>query len=99
MCLHMLLGRVLGMLVGMGVMRMSKLRMVRSPEVIARFMVLGGFRVMVCSQSVVMGGLFMVLRCFFRHRESPFLLAGLAGSKHEWNFYPAGFGMGYGAFN
>ncbi len=83
MRLHVLLGGEFGMFVGVDVMRVGKMCVVSGPEVIACFMVLGGFRVVVRSQSVMMGGLFVMMRCLLRHRESPFLLAGSVGRKHE----------------
>lgn len=75
MRLHMLLGRMLRMVRGMSMMRMCKMRMVRSLVMIACFMVLRGFRVVVCSQSVMMSRLLVVMRRFLRHREISIPLA------------------------
>jgi hypothetical protein len=71
----MLLGSMLSMVPGMEIMRMSQMRMVRSLVVIARFMMFRGFRMVVCSQSVMMSRLLVMMRRFLRHREISIPLA------------------------
>jgi hypothetical protein len=51
------------------------MRMVRSLVVIACFMMLRGFGMVVCSQSMMMSRLLVVVRRFFRHREISIPLA------------------------
>ena len=72
---HMLFGSMLGMIPGMKIMRVCKMRMVRSLVVIACFMMLRGFSMVVCSQSVMMSRLLVVMRRFLRHREISIPLA------------------------
>jgi hypothetical protein len=72
---HMLFGSMLGMIPGMKIMRVSQMRMVRSLVVIACFMMLRGFGMVVCSQSMMMSRLLMVMRRFLRHREISIPLA------------------------
>jgi hypothetical protein len=71
----MLFGSMLGMIPGMKIMRVSQMRMVRSLVVIACFMMLRGFGMVVCSQSMRMSRLLMVMRRFLRHREISIPLA------------------------
>jgi hypothetical protein len=86
----MLLGSKLGMVPGMKIMRMGKMRMVRSLVMIACFMVLRGFGVVVCSQSVMMSRLLVVVRRLLRHREISIPPADFGSSvrKHVTNLHP-----------
>ena len=95
------LGGLVTMLFSVGQVRVGNVRMVRGAKVIAGFMVLGGFRVVVCGQSVVMSGLLVMLRCLLGH------LGNLHFRSQTWNqvsasmlqiFIPAQYVMGYGAF-
>lgn len=70
MLLYMLFGCVLGMIPGMKVMRMSQMRVVRSFMMIARFMMLGGFGMVVCSHPMMMSRLLVMVRRFLRHKEN-----------------------------
>jgi hypothetical protein len=67
---YMLFGCMLGMVPGMKVMCVSQMRMVRSLIVIARFMMLRSFGMVVCSQSMMMSRLRVMMRRFLRHREN-----------------------------
>jgi hypothetical protein len=75
MRIYMLLGCMLGMITGMKVMRMSQMRMMRSFVMIASFMVLCGFGMVVCSHPVMMSRLLVMIRRFLRHREISIPLA------------------------
>jgi hypothetical protein len=67
MFIRVMLRRQMRMLLGMSQMSMSNVRMMRSPEVIARFMMLRGFRMVVCSQPVMMSSLFVMFFSLFGH--------------------------------
>jgi hypothetical protein len=67
---YMLFGCMFGMIPGMKIVCMSQVRMMRSLIVIARFMMLRSFRVVMCSQSMMMSRLRVMMRRFLRHREN-----------------------------
>ena len=60
----MLLSRMIGMFVRVGVVRMSQVRVVRSLGVMACFVVLCSLSVVVRSQRVMVGSLFMMMCSF-----------------------------------
>jgi hypothetical protein len=92
--------RVVCMLFSMGKVRMGNVRMMRRSEVIAGFMMLCGFRVVVCRQSVMMSGLLVMLCCLLRHGEisSRSQTSGQASASMLQIFISAQYPLGYGAF-
>ena|GEM_PF-3129387 len=89
------------MVPGMKIMPMSQMRMVRSLIVVARFMMLRGFGMVVCSQSVMMSRLLVMMRRFLRHREN-LHSARRFGFNHPQAWMDSclcEIGHGYGAFN
>jgi hypothetical protein len=64
MLLSVVFCRKVTMLFGVCKVRVGHVRMVRGPKVIARFMMLRGFGMVVRGQPVVMGSLLVVFRSF-----------------------------------
>ena len=67
MLLAVMLRSLVPMLFGMSEMRVGHVRMMRGPEVIARFMMLCSFGMVVRSHTVMMSGLLMMMNCLFGH--------------------------------
>jgi len=67
MIFHMSLGRVLGMLGGMGMVAMGQMRVMRSFLVMAGLVMSGGLMVMVRRKLVMPSGVLVMISCFLRH--------------------------------
>ena len=63
----MSLGRVLGMLGGMGMVAMGQMRVMRSFLVMAGLVISGGLMVMVRRKLVMPSGVLVMISCFLRH--------------------------------
>ncbi|MGB6688100.1 MAG: hypothetical protein WBE76_09695 [Terracidiphilus sp.] len=70
--LNVVLGRMLGVLGGVQMMAMRRVRVVGGLFVVASDMMLRGFLVVARSVLVVLRCLLVVIGCFLRHGESPF---------------------------
>jgi hypothetical protein len=67
--LGVVLCRLVSVLFGVGEVRMGHVRVVCGPEMVAGLMVLCGFRMVVCSQPVMMSGLLVMFDCLLRHGD------------------------------
>ena len=61
------LSRQVRVLFGMGKVCVGNVRVMRGPEVIAGFMVLRGFGMVMSSQPMMMSGLLVMFDCLLRH--------------------------------
>jgi hypothetical protein len=68
MLFEVVLRRLVRMFFGMSKMRVGDVRVVRGPEMIARLMVLRGFRMVVSRLAMVMSSMLMMFDCLLRHR-------------------------------
>jgi hypothetical protein len=89
MFVRMMLRRLVSMLFSMSQMSMGDMRMMRSPEVITRFVMLRSFRMVMCSQPMMMSSLFVMFYSLMGHwgdlhsRSQTSSRARIR--KHEWN--------------
>lgn len=67
MLIRMMLRSKMPMLFSMSQMSMGNVRMMRSPEVIAGFMMLRSFRMVMRSKPVMMSSLFVMFHSMLRH--------------------------------
>jgi hypothetical protein len=73
-CLDVGLGGLGSMVCGMCMMPMRAVSVVRRLLMVTGFMMLGSFAVMTCGVLMMLGSLFMMMRCFFRHATDSFRL-------------------------